>query len=45
MYALDRMQSKLAVIDVASGLEVKVLEKVTKYPYLMIPLPNLYEEK
>jgi RNA polymerase sigma factor (sigma-70 family) len=40
LYALDRDQAKLAVIDTATGRPVKVLSHVGKYPYLLIPMPE-----
>jgi RNA polymerase sigma factor (sigma-70 family) len=40
VYALDRDRAKLAVLDVATGREVKVLDQVGKYPYILIALPE-----
>jgi hypothetical protein len=39
MYALDRERAKLAVIDVATGRAVKVLDGLAKYPGLVLALP------
>lgn len=44
IYALHRAAAKLAVIDVSTGREVKVL-KVGQYPWLVVPLPETSAEK
>jgi len=41
IYALNRQQAKLAVIDMSSGRQVKVIEKVAKYPALVMALPSV----
>jgi DNA-binding beta-propeller fold protein YncE len=45
LYALDSEAAKVAVIDSATGREVKVLEKLGKYPYIMIALAEGKPEK
>jgi hypothetical protein len=39
LYALDAENSKIAVIDVASGQELKVLDRIGTHPQIMIALP------
>jgi RNA polymerase sigma factor (sigma-70 family) len=45
VYVLNPDQAKLAVLDAVTGKEVKVLDQVGKYPYIMIPLPEDAGEK
>lgn len=40
LYALDPESAKLAVIDVATGKEIKVLDKLGTYPEVILPLPE-----
>jgi hypothetical protein len=40
MYALDREQGRLAVIEIATAKEFKVLEKFAKQPVLVFALPE-----
>jgi hypothetical protein len=39
LYALDAEEAKLAVVDIALGRQVKVLENVGTYPYFLRALP------
>jgi hypothetical protein len=45
LYALDSDAAKVVVIDSATGREVKVLENLGKYPYIMIALAEGKPEK
>jgi hypothetical protein len=39
LYALNAEEAKLAVVDTALGRQVKVLENVGTYPYILRALP------
>jgi DNA-binding beta-propeller fold protein YncE len=45
VYALNPDQAKVAVLDATTGREVKVLDQVGKYPYILMALPEAVEEK
>jgi hypothetical protein len=45
VYALDSEAAKVAVIDSATGREVKVLENLSNHPYIMIALAEGKAEK
>ena len=44
LYALNPDDAKLAVIEIATGRELKVLDAVGKYPLIMIALPESAEQ-
>jgi hypothetical protein len=45
LYALNPDEAKLAVIDLASRQEIKVLDHLGKCPWMMVPLPDAKAEK
>src|SRR5262249_47564302 len=38
LYALNRLEAKLAVVEVASGQKVKILEKIAGFPTIVLAL-------
>jgi hypothetical protein len=45
LYALNPNEPKLAVIDLASRQEIKVLDHLGKCPWMMVPLPDTKAEE
>jgi hypothetical protein len=45
LFALNPDEAKLAVIDIASRKEIKVLDHLGKYPWMMVALPETKPEK
>ncbi len=45
VYALDRENGRLAVVDVATGREFRVLDSIGKYPVIVLSLPYKPAEK
>jgi hypothetical protein len=40
LYALNRLQARVVVVDVASGSQVKIVDGVGGFPAMMLPLPS-----